>query len=52
MNVVATAAGDLVEVQGTAEGEPFDRAQHDRMLDLALAGTAELAALQRAALDS
>lgn len=49
MNVVATAAGELVEVQGTAEGAPFSRAAHDRMLDLALAGTAELAALQAAA---
>jgi ribonuclease PH len=49
MNVVATADGRLVEVQGTAEGAPFDRGQHDAMLDLALAGTAELAGLQRAA---
>ncbi len=49
MNVVATADGRLVEVQGTAEGEPFDRAQLDRMIDLALAGCDELFALQRAA---
>ena len=49
MNVVATADGRLVEVQGTAEGAPFDRAQHDAMLDLALAGTDVLAGLQRAA---
>ena len=52
MNVVATADGRLVEVQGTAEGEPFDRAQLDRMLDLALAGCEELFVLQRAALES
>lgn len=51
MNVVATADGRLVEVQGTAEGAPFDRAQLDRMLDLALAGCEELFALQRAALE-
>ena len=50
MNVVATADGRLVEVQGTAEGEPFDRAQLDRLLDLALAGCEELFAAQRAVL--
>mgnify|MGYP002639410892 CR=1 FL=1 len=49
MNVIATDSGDLVEVQGTAEGEPFSRAVHDRLLDLALAGTAEIAAAMRAA---
>ncbi len=52
MNVVATADGRIVEVQGTAEGEPFDRAAMDAMLDLALAGCDELFAKQRAALDS
>ena len=51
MNVVATADGTIVEVQGTAEGAPFSRAQHDRMLDLALAGIAELCAAQRAAVE-
>jgi ribonuclease PH len=51
MNVVATADGRLVEVQGTAEGAPFDRAALDRMLDLALQGCEELFVLQRAALD-
>ncbi len=50
MNVVATATGELVEVQGTAEGAPFARREHDALLDLALAGCAELALLQRAAL--
>ncbi len=49
MNVVATVDGRLVEVQGTAEGAPFDRAALDRLLDLALAGCEELFALQRAA---
>ena len=52
MNVVAAADGTIVEVQGTAEGAPFDRAQHDRMLDLALAGIDELCVLQRTAVDA
>ena len=52
MNVVATADGRLVEVQGTAEGAPFDRAAHDAMLDLALAGCAELAERQRTVLEA
>ena len=51
MNVVATADGRLVEVQGTAEGAPFDRAAMDALLDLALAGCDELFALQRAAVE-
>jgi ribonuclease PH len=51
MNVVATADGRIVEVQGTAEGAAFSRAQHDRMLDLALAGIDRLCAEQRAVLD-
>jgi ribonuclease PH len=46
MNVVATGDGELVEVQGTAEGKPFPRADLDRMLEVALAGLAELRALQ------
>ena len=50
MNVVATADGALVEVQGTAEGAPFTRGQHDELLDLALAGCARLGDLQREAL--
>ena len=49
MNVVATADGRLVEVQGTAEGAPFDRDALDRLLDLALAGCGDLFARQRAA---
>jgi ribonuclease PH len=51
MNVVATADGRLVEVQGTAEGHPFARTDLDAMLDLALGGCQELFALQRAALE-
>ena len=47
MNVVVTGSGDFVEVQGTAEGEPFRREELDALLDLALTGTAELAAIQR-----
>jgi ribonuclease PH len=50
MNVVMTGRGGLVEVQGTAEGEPFDRALLDRMLDLAASGIDELIRAQRAAL--
>lgn len=50
MNVVMTGSGRFVEVQGTAEGEPFDRALLDTLLDLATSGCAELTALQAAAL--
>ncbi len=50
MNVVTTGSGTFVEVQGTAEHAPFDRAELDALLDLALAGTSRLAQLQRAAL--
>ena len=42
--------GGLVEVQGTAEGEPFDRALLDGMLDLAASGIEQLVAMQRAVL--
>lgn len=50
MNVVMTGSGGIVEVQGTAEGEPFSRAQLDTLVDLAGAGILELIAAQRAAL--
>ncbi len=50
MNVVATGQGELVEVQGTAEGKPFPRADLDRMLEVALEGIATLTQLQAAAL--
>jgi ribonuclease PH len=48
-NVVMTGDGRFVEVQGTAEGAAFDRSELDRMLDLAVAGIAELVEAQRAA---
>jgi ribonuclease PH len=48
MNVVCTDDGRFIEVQGTAEGAPFDRKELDQLLDLALQGCAELTALQRA----
>jgi len=50
MNVVMTGDGRYVEVQGTAEGEPFDRALLDELLALAASGCAELTRLQAAAL--
>jgi ribonuclease PH len=50
MNVVVTGAGKFIEVQGTAEHAPFDRAELDSLLDLAVGGTAELAKLQQEAL--
>ncbi len=50
LNIVATAKGDIVEVQGTAEGEPVPRAELDRMMDLGLRGIAQLVALQKDAL--
>jgi ribonuclease PH len=49
-NVVMTGSGELVEVQGTAEGRPFSREQLDALLDLAAAGIADLSTIQRAAL--
>ena len=50
MNVVCTGDGRFVEVQGTAEREPFDRKLLDQLLDLAVTGCTELTRLQRAAL--
>jgi ribonuclease PH len=50
MNVVMTGRGGFVEVQGTAEGEAFTRAQMDALLALADKGIRELVALQKAAL--
>ena len=50
MNVVVTGSGKFVEVQGTAEGAPFDREELNSLLDLALEGTATLAQIQREAL--
>jgi ribonuclease PH len=50
MNVVCTGDGRFVEVQGTAEGEPFDRKLLDALLDLAVGGCADLTRIQLAAL--
>ena len=50
MNVVTTGTGTFVEVQGTAEHAPFDRAELDALLDLAVAGTADLTRFQSEAL--
>jgi ribonuclease PH len=47
LNLVATALGAIVEVQGTAEGEAVPRAEIDLMVDLGLAGVASLARIQR-----
>ncbi len=50
MNVIMTGSGGIVELQGTAEGEPFTRAQLEQLTDLATAGIAQLVAAQKAAL--
>jgi len=50
MNVVMTGSGGFVEVQGTAEGAPFTRAEMDALLTLAAKGIGELVAAQRRAL--
>jgi ribonuclease PH len=50
MNVVMTGSGGFVEVQGTAEGEPFSRTEFDRLLALAAKGIGELVAAQHGAL--
>ena len=52
LNVVATARGGIVEVQGTAEGEAVPRSDIDAMVDLALEGIGELCTVQRQALES
>ncbi|MGW1519951.1 ribonuclease PH [Streptomyces sp. NPDC002287] len=51
MNVVCTGDGRFVEVQGTAEGEPFDRKELNALLDLAAGGCADLEALQLSVLE-
>jgi ribonuclease PH len=50
MNVVVTGGGKFIEVQGTAEGAPFDRDELNALLDIALAGTRELTEIQKAVL--
>ena len=52
MNVVMTGRGGFVEVQGTAEGEPFSRAEMDALLALAAKGIRDLVAAQRSALSA
>ena len=52
MNVVMTGAGGFVEVQGTAEREPFSRDQFDALLTLAQQGIARLHDAQREALSA
>jgi ribonuclease PH len=48
-NVVMTGDGRIIEVQGTAEGEPFDRAMLDTMLDYASIGIVDLVTMQNEA---
>ena len=50
MNVVMNRSGQFIEVQGTAEGRPFDRAMLDRLLDLATGGIGDLLRVQADAL--
>lgn len=50
MNVVCTGDGRFVEVQGTAEAEPFDRKELNALLDLATAGCVDLTQFQNDAL--
>jgi len=51
LNVVATANGAIVELQGTAEGEAVPRSDMDAMIDLALEGIRELCSIQRRTLE-
>ena len=51
LNVIMTHGGGFVEVQGTAEGEPFPRAQLDALIDLAARGIVEIGEAQRAFLE-
>lgn len=51
MNIVCTGDGNFVEVQGTAEGKPFDRNLLDQLLTLGANGCSELSSLQQAALN-
>jgi ribonuclease PH len=50
LNLVATESGRLVEVQGTAEGDPFARTELDKLLDLAMEGVSSLIRIQTNAL--
>jgi ribonuclease PH len=51
MNVVMDAQGRFIEIQGTGEQTPFDRARLDGMLDLATAGVGRLLTIQRKIVD-
>ena len=50
LNVVGASGGAIVEVQGTAEGDPVDRAHFDRMVDLALRAMTDIESMQKEAL--
>ena len=52
MNVIMTGSGGIVEIQGTAEGEPFTRTQMNQLVDLAEAGIRDLVAKQKEALSA
>lgn len=52
MNLVMTGCGGIVEIQGTAEGAPFSRAQLERLLELGATGAAQIIAAQREALSN
>ncbi|MDT8382380.1 MAG: hypothetical protein RQ728_09025, partial [Brevefilum sp.] len=47
LNLVMTSEGEIIEIQGTAEGKPFSRAELDQMLELAGKGIYEIIALQK-----
>lgn len=51
LNLVATSSGSIVEVQGTAEGEPMTRAEHDTLVATGLKGVARLIEVQKGAID-
>ncbi|MFZ9227527.1 MAG: ribonuclease PH [Candidatus Nanopelagicales bacterium] len=51
MNVIMTGSGKFIEVQGTAEGAPFDKKELDKLLDLASKGCQEITELQKQALN-
>ncbi|MFZ9702186.1 MAG: ribonuclease PH [Candidatus Nanopelagicales bacterium] len=51
MNVIMTGSGKFIEVQGTAEGAPFDKKELDQLLDLASKGCQEITELQKKALN-
>ena len=50
MNVVGTATGHLVEIQGTAEGDPFSRGELTELIDLGMDGIRELVLAQKKSL--